>query len=58
MPRRDRSDEPRLSASDAARLLGEWSDGAPGHVIANVEGLVRARERRLFRGLLRLGGGR
>ena len=50
-------DEPRLSASEAVWLVGQWgSGGAPGHVVANIEGLVRARERRLFRSLLRLGG--
>ena len=54
MPRRDHSDEPRLTASQAALLLSEWREGAPAHVVANVEGLVRARERRLFHGLLRL----
>ena len=57
MPRRDHSDEPRLTASEAVLLLSEWRDGAPSHVVANVEGLVRTRERRLFHGLLRLAGG-
>jgi len=57
MRRRDHSDEPRLTASQAALLLSEWREGAPAHVVANVEGLVRTRERRLFHGLLRLSGG-
>lgn len=43
------SDEPRMSADEAARLVSEWGPTAPPGVVDNLAGLVRERERRRFR---------